>query len=380
MTFRPPHPSLAKKVITACAAWWPVCLLMVVLLILYVMTVMKAEAVAKARRDQRKEGSPPVNVVTLTLAPTTIRDRVTLPGEVRANQELLVPSEVSAVLINKTRQEGEAVKAGDTLAQLDTSRFAARLQAATASFESAQATARRLTNLNRTNLATRSDLDQAEAALEEARSVLTVTRLDLAKCQVKAPFAGYLDAYLIDKGAFVTAGSPICRLVDLNPVKIRVGIPESDVRHIRTMASFSVSIDALGGDPIQGGRVLHLARSAGNKARLYDLDLLFPNDQGHLIPDMFARVDLIKEVREQALAIPLYALITRKNTQVVFLEEKGLATAREVTTGIQEGWMVEVTRGLAPGDKVIVVGQRSVSEGRKVNVVRRVQKAEELQP
>lgn len=380
MTPKPPHPPFAKKALTACAAWWPVFLLFVVLLGLYITVAIKAEAVAKARRDQRKEGQPPVNVVTLTLAPTVIRDRVTLPGEVRANQELLVPSEVSAVLVKKTREEGEAVKAGDILAQLDTSRFAARHQAATASFESARATARRLTNLNRTNLATQSDLDQAEAALEEARSVLTATRLDLDKCQIKAPFSGYLDAYLIDKGAFVTAGSPICKLVDLNPVKIRVGIPESDVRHIRTMASFSVSIDALKGATISGGRVLRLARSAGNMARLYDLDLLFPNDEGLLIPDMFARVDLVKKIREKALVVPLYALITRKDTQVVFLEQEGIATAREVTTGIQEGWMVEVTSGLTPGDKVIVVGQRSVSEGRKVNVVRRANKAGELQP
>jgi len=353
---------------------------LLILIVLYAMCVSKSEAVAKARRDQHKEGSPPVNVVTLTLTPTVIKDQITLPGEVLANRKLSVPSEVSAVLVKKTQQEGTAVEAGEILAHLDTARYAARLQAATASFESARATARRLTNLNRANLATQSDLDRAEAALEETRSVLTSARLDLSKCQIKAPFSGYLDAYLIEKGAFVTLGSPICRLVDLNPVKIRVGIPESDVEKIRTMVSFSVCIDALGETPISGGSFLRLARSTENKARLYDLDLLFPNDEGRMVPDMFARVNIVKKVRDQALVVPLYSLINRKNTQVVFLETKGQAVMREVKTGIQEGWMVEVTEGLAPGDKVIVVGQRSVSEGRKVNVVRRTSRAEERYP
>lgn len=380
MTPKANRPSPITRVLAACVPWWPVLVLVLILMALGVMSAIKAEAVAKARRSQRKKGPPPVNVVTLTVGPTLIRDRLTLPGEVLAHRELAVPAEVPAVLGKKTKKEGAAVQAGEILARLDTSRYAARLRAAEAAFESARATARRLRNLNRTSLATQSDLDRAEAGLEEARTARTTARLDLSKCEIRAPFSGYLDDYLIEEGAFVTGGTPICRLVELDPIKIRVGVPESDVRKARDPAAFSVVIDALGEAPLAGGTLLRLARSAGNTARLYDLDLLFPNEKKRILPDMFARVELIKEVRPRALVIPLYALSNQKDTQVVFLEEKGQAVMRPVKTGIQEGWRVEVTEGLEPGDRVIVVGQRFVSQGRKVNVVRRLDNAGELNP
>jgi len=361
-------------------AWWPVGILLLLLVGLYLMSAAKTEAVAKARRGQRKEGPPPINVVTLTLAPTAIRDKITLPGEVRANRDLDVPSEVSAILLKKTFSEGEAIKKGDIIARLDASRYAARLQAAEAAFQTAQATADRLKRLNHSKLATQSDLDRAESGLEEARSSLISARLDLSKCEIKAPFSGYLDAYHVEKGAFVTTGTPICRLVDLSSVKIRVGIPESDVKGARNPASFSATIDALGDTPIPGGTIHHLTRAAGNMARLYDLDLLFPNDEGRMVPGMFARVELVKKLHPQSLVIPLYAVISRDNRHMVFVEEEGKAVMKQVETGIQEGWMMEVTDGLETGDQVIVVGQRSVSEGREVTVVRRTEKAEDLRP
>ncbi|WP_300666771.1 efflux RND transporter periplasmic adaptor subunit [Desulfoluna sp.] len=374
----PPCPE--KSVIRICLSWWPVLVLFLILVLLYLMSVLKTEAVAKARRSQRKEGPPPINVVTLTLAPALIKERITLPGEIRANRQLAVPSEVSAVFLKKTRHEGHFIQQGETLAQLDTSRYSARLQAEKALFIAAQASSRRLKNLNLTQLATPSDLDHAAANLEQARNALTAARLDLSKCEIKAPFSGYLDAYLVEKGDFVTPGTLLCRLVELDPVKIRVGIPESKVTKVRTAAAFSVFVDALGDSPLPGGRVFHLARATDNKARLYNLDLLFPNKKGRMAPGMFARVELVTQIQSQALIVPLYAIIARKNGPIVFIEEGGKAVMREVQTGIQEGWRVEVTQGLTAGDHVIVVGQRSVSEGRKMTVVRHTETPGELHP
>lgn len=99
-----------------------------------------------------------------------------------------------------------------------------------------------------------------------------------------------------------------------------------------------------------------------------------------MVPGMFARVELIKKLHPQALVVPLYAVISRKNRHMVFVEEDGKAVMKQVKTGIQEGWMMEVTEGLKAGDQIIVVGQRSVSEGREVTVVRRTEKAEDLRP
>jgi membrane fusion protein (multidrug efflux system) len=93
---------------------------------------------------------------------------------------------------------------------------------------------------------------------------------------------------------------------------------------------------------------------------------------------MFARVDIIKREISGVLAVPLYSVITLNNQQTVYVVNENIARARKVKTGIQEGWLIQITEGLEPGDNVIVVGHRRVSEGQKVNVVRTVRNMEEL--
>ena len=90
------------------------------------------------------------------------------------------------------------------------------------------------------------------------------------------------------------------------------------------------------------------------------------------LPGMFARADLVKQSRDQALTIPFYSIISRNNEQYVFVENDGVVEKRHVTTGIMEQWMVEITEGLEPGEHVVVEGHRDVEDGRKVKVVKTI--------
>jgi membrane fusion protein (multidrug efflux system) len=93
---------------------------------------------------------------------------------------------------------------------------------------------------------------------------------------------------------------------------------------------------------------------------------------------MFARVEIIKQEFPEALAIPLYAVISRNNKHFVFLEEENAARLQEVKLGVLDGWKIQITGGLAPGQRVIVVGQRSVDAEQKLNVVKKVTNPAEI--
>ena len=114
-------------------------------------------------------------------------------------------------------------------------------------------------------------------------------------------------------------------------------------------------------------------------ARLYDLEILLDNADAQILPDMFARVEIVKSQKENALAVPLYSVITLKNEKTVYVLEGDVARARKVSTGIQEGWRIQITEGLAENDAVIVVGHRRVSDGQRVNVIRTVSRWEDLE-
>jgi membrane fusion protein (multidrug efflux system) len=107
-------------------------------------------------------------------------------------------------------------------------------------------------------------------------------------------------------------------------------------------------------------------------ARLYRLELEIDNPDHLILPGMFARADIVKQSSNQALSIPFYSIISRNNEQYVFVEKDGVVEKRNVTTGIMEQWMVEITDGLESGDNVVVEGHRDVEDGRKVKVVKTI--------
>jgi multidrug efflux pump subunit AcrA (membrane-fusion protein) len=114
-------------------------------------------------------------------------------------------------------------------------------------------------------------------------------------------------------------------------------------------------------------------------ARLYDLELMIDNTSGEILPDMFARVDILKKEIPNAIVVPLYSLISVNDQNIAYvIEDNDIVSARKVELGVQEGWMVEIKSGLSQGDRLIAVGQRDVSDGQKVKVIRTVTDPEEL--
>ncbi|MBW2409429.1 MAG: efflux RND transporter periplasmic adaptor subunit, partial [Deltaproteobacteria bacterium] len=163
----------------------------------------------------------------------------------------------------------------------------------------------------------------------------------------------------------------------LDRIKVRVAIPESDVDAVRGINNFTVRIDALGDETFPAKKHF-LSKTADPMARLYSLDLVVNNIQEEILPDMFARVEIVKKEVLAGLAIPLYAVIARNDEKFVFVVNDARVHKRRVDLGILDGWRVEVKEGLRPGDQVIVVGHRSVNDGDTVNVVRSTENPEDI--
>jgi len=138
-----------------------------------------------------------------------------------------------------------------------------------------------------------------------------------------------------------------------------------------------VVIEALGNRKIVGQKVF-LSSQPRSLARLYELELRLPNPDGRILPGMFAEVKLVKKVYENAVAVPLYAVITQGDARYVYVEKDGKAERRDITMGVLVDWQVHVTSGLNPGDRVIVVGHRFLESGQVVQVVKNVEHPEEI--
>jgi len=351
--------------------------LIVVVVMLFGRIQSESKILEEQKKTQMRQKQPDVNVVTLELAPAPIRDRINLPGITQPWVKLDVLTEVSGKVAKKAVEEGNSVRKGDVIAVFDSRDYQNAYNSLKALYQAASATLTRLEKLHEGQLATRSQLDDARAQAENYRASMDTAELNLERCTLRAPISGLINRLYIDNGQFLNHADKVAEILQIGQIKVRVGIPESDVDAVRNLEDFNIKIDALNGK-IFSAKKYFLSRTADTEARLYNLDLAVDNAGGEILPDMFARVEIVKKEVPEGLSLPLYSIITRNNETIVYVCKDNKSYSRKIVTGLQEGWRVEITQGLDAGEQVIVVGQRSVNDDQTVNVVRRLKSIEEL--
>lgn len=357
--------------------------LMVIALILFVVMplgkkIKETQAMVKQQRiNEVAEQKPLTNVVTMEMIPGRIIEKISLPGVAKPWISLQVVSEERGKIVEKKVTEGLTVSEGDLLAVIDKSDYQNHYDSALASYETALTAEERLKALFKNKFATQSQVDEAIARVKTTKAALDNAELSLSRCTIRSPMRGIVNKVFIENGQFMGAGDPVVNILQIDRVKVEVGIPESDVDAVRRLTHFDMTIDALGDKPYQGTHY-YLSKTTGNLARLYTLQIAVDNTDQQIFPDMFARVKIVKRQIEDGLAVPMYAIITKENVTGVFVAEQGIARFKPVETGILDGWRIEIPKGLEPGEKVVVVGHRIIEDGEEINVLKSIQDMEEL--
>ncbi|MBI5047717.1 MAG: efflux RND transporter periplasmic adaptor subunit [Deltaproteobacteria bacterium] len=333
---------------------------------------IKAEKLAAFNKER-----PPVNVVVLDIIPMPIRDRLNLPSQVEPWVELKILAEVSGKVISVSAAEGSYVRKGDIIALLDSQDYENELASIRSQYELAQKNLSRSNDLFKEELIAKAILDKEQSTVDALSASMKNVELRLQRCTIKAPISGIINRLDAKEGLNLNVQDSIAVIIDISRVKVNVGIPESDVDEIRKLQRFDVTIDALGSKTVKG-RKIFLSKNPESFAHLYKLEIEVQNPDGAILPGMFGRVSIVKKEVKDSVSVPLYSVISRGNEQFVFVEKDGKAHVRMVETGILEGWRIQISRGLKRGDRVVVVGHRSLDEGQKINVVRNISDPEDL--
>jgi len=337
----------------------------------------KKANLAAQKAAQVKKEKPKTNVITLKLKPELIQDRISFPGIVKAWVRLDVLSEVQGRMIKLSVKEGDRVSKGQLLAKIDQRDYKNTLRSINASYKAALASVNRLKELHQKQLATQSQLDEAVARMESTKANMDTANLNLERCSIRAPIAGIVNARYADNGQYINFSDSIVEIIQIDPIKISVGIPESDVDAVRSLERFQVRIDAL--HKTFTAKKYFLSKTADTSARLYNLEMRVTNSSYEILPDMFARVEIIKREIKNGISAPLYSILTRNNKRLAFVEKNGIAQMRQVEPGLQEKWRIEIKQGLQRDEHLIVMGHRDVSHGQPVHVIRTIDNIEELE-
>lgn len=362
--------------------WSAIPWLMVAFIVVFIVNMggrikEKKTRLEEAKKAAMKKEVPAVKVITLTLEPRRLVDKINLPAQVEPYDEVWVKAEVSGQVVEVLVKEGEPVKRGQALVQLDDRDYRSRLARIEANYKLAKLNYDRTEALVEKKITAPTKLDEIEAQLKDLGAQRKEARLALSRTRITSPLSSLLNRIEAKEGDYLAVGDPVAQILEIDQVKVTVGVPESDVAAIFDLEEADVIIEALGKRRVKGKKVF-LSRQPRSLARLFDLELRVPNPDGRILPGMFARVELVKQVFEQALAVPLYAVITQGDERFVFVEEGGRAERRSVRLGVLVGWEVQISSGLKPGEKVIVVGHRLVDDGQPVEVIKSVSNPSEI--
>jgi RND family efflux transporter MFP subunit len=265
------------------------------------------------------------------------------------------------------------LEAGEPIARLNDDVLAAQAAQARAQAELARQTWERRKRLwEEDRVGSEIAYLEARFAAEQTEANLRSLEERLARTTIRAPFTGILEDRMVEVGTMVSPGQAVARMVDRTPVKVTAGVPERYAADVASGSEAVVTFDVLP-DEVFRAPISFVGSTVDPQNRTFPIEVRMPNPRGVVKPQMVANVSVERRSLESAVVVPQNALVRVEDGYVVFVVSDGdgmsRAEQRRVELGPSQRDMAVVESGLEPGERLIVVGQKSVAGGDRVNVV-----------
>ncbi len=311
---------------------------------------------------------PPLPVKAAPATRTTLNVEVTAVGTLRADETVMVRPEIAGRVETIHFREGQKIRQGEPLVTLDQEEYQAQLASSAAQLALEQSSYRRLQDMDRQQLASQQNLDEAKAKLDTARAQQELNRVRLSKTVIRAPFDGMIGLRKISPGAYVKPGDDIVALESLGAMKLDFRVPETYLARLAVDQRLAARVDAYPEQSFEG-TIYAIEPALDEETRTVLLRARLPNPHNQLRPGLFARVSLILERRENALVVPEQAIVPVGQTTFVYRVVDGKAVMAPVKLGLRRPGLVEILEGLSAGDQVVTDGQLKIRDGAAVQVL-----------
>jgi membrane fusion protein, multidrug efflux system len=337
--------------------------------------------------DDKPPPAPPVPVTVATAERRTIPFELPATGTVEPLQTVAVQAQIGGQLRRIAFKEGDEVKQGQILFELDARPYRAALDQAVALLERDQAQAanaaedaKRYESLAEKEYVTGQQYDQArttaaatKATLAGSQAAVDQARLNLQYATIRAPISGRTGSLLIREGNLVRANAtePLVQINRLRPILVRFAVPANNLPLIQEHLGNKLVVRAEpsgGGDPSEG-TLTFVDNAVDTSTGTILLKGQFPNDDGSLWPGGFVNVRLQLYVEKDALVIPAAAVVSGQQGNFVFvIQPDSSAATKAITVNRTAGDYAIVSGDVQPGDRVVVDGQLRLRQGSKVQI------------
>jgi membrane fusion protein (multidrug efflux system) len=307
-----------------------------------------------------------VAVVAVPVREATLKLEAEALGTARANESVDVTAKVSNLVTAVRFKEGQQVRRGQVLIELDGREAQAELAIAEAALGESRSQFNRSRELYTTRVLSEAQLEQIEATLKANEARVAFARSRLSDTVITAPFNGRVGLRRVSVGSLVSPGTVITTLDDTDTIKLDFTIPETLLSSVESGLEIVARSVAWPGEEF-AGTVSSVDSRVDPTTRSVTVRALLPNDRGMLKPGMFLTVRLTRGA-SNALLVPEQSLVPEQGNVFVFVVRDGRVEKRQVRTGQRRVGEVQIVAGLAVGDQVVVEGTQKLRDGAPVTV------------
>ena len=359
--------------------------MLVIILAFAVLSSCKAPQKPEAEGPAQAFGAAPVKVFKAVRM--RISEKLFYTGTIEAWQKITLTPDVGGKIARILVNEGDRVGKGQVLAELDAEAITLQLKqaeaaqaVAQASFNNAQTNVERMERLSKEKAVSDQQYEQvklgydsAKAQLEQAQAAVNLAQHSLDVSILKAPFGGVIASRNAEVGDVINpmmgglspgSAGGVLTLVDFSRIKIKVDISGTDIARIQKGQAARLRVPTTPGREFNGTiTVVNLA--ADPQTKKFGIEVSVDNPDQVLRPGTFGEIILEVQSHENALVVPQKAVLENR---YVFIVQDGKAAKKEITLGLQNTTMVEVSSGIVEGDVVIAEGNFGLEDGAPIEV------------
>ncbi|EGM78458.1 RND family efflux transporter, MFP subunit [Rheinheimera sp. A13L] len=316
----------------------------------------------QAPEEEQKARSSATLVNTQIVSPSSLVRQVTSLGTALANESVQIVTNNSDYLTALHINEGQRVEKGQLIAQLNDVEERARVAELSASLLDQKRQLNRVKNLAKTQATAQSLLDEQQTRVNTTQAQLDAVKARLNEMTIRAPFSGVLGLRQVSEGAYLTSGTVLTTLDDLNLIRLEFSIAEYYLAQLKPGMKVNSSSVAYPGK-VFTGQIKAIDTRLDPVTRSVKVHALVPNEQLELRPGMLLNVSVTLD-ELQALQISEKAIVPLQNKHYVFVVNKdNSVTQTEVQLGQRMPGLVEIVSGLNAGDEVVIEGTTKIRSG-----------------
>jgi membrane fusion protein (multidrug efflux system) len=311
--------------------------------------------------------APVISVEGLVVKTSSINEVVEASGTILANEATEIRPEISGRITQLNIREGAVVPKGSLLVKIYDADLQAQLNKLLVQLQIAEKTEERQKELLKIGGIAQQDYDLSTLQVSNIKADIELTRVNISKTEIRAPYNGRLGLKSISPGAYISPTTLITTITQMNQMKIEFSVPEKYSAQINNGLTLDFMLD--GSTKSYKANVLAREGSVDQNTRNLRIRAVVQGGADQfLVPGTFAKVRMILGENSNAIMIPSNAVIPQARNKQVALYRGGMASMIDIDTGIRDSSNVQVLSGLKSGDTLVTSGLLFIKPGAKLKL------------